>query len=215
MVYLWDNYIQYVDCVLAPHWRSSSLAANRLTAARRVILMGHGPGCNAIMSMIQQRGESPHPCSHKSVAKVRIPAASVVKTVEGVVQVVGLHNIPTTPPNTGNLRQWYFDVSCTSSDTLTTKSHPTCRTRLSSCRPTTPSSTTPRRSRSTATSFASVSTAPVLPSVFMAHTVNSRRRRETNQAHHQGHAWHTKLHQGQVHDPRKRKRRRVVVSRPV
>ncbi|OJT11513.1 Histone deacetylase clr3 [Trametes pubescens] len=74
MVYLWDNYVQ-------------------LTAARRVVLVGHGPGCNAIMSLIAQR------------------AASVLKTVEGVVQVVGLHNVPTTPPNTPSLRQWYFDNS--------------------------------------------------------------------------------------------------------
>ncbi|KAL1942417.1 hypothetical protein VTO73DRAFT_6019 [Trametes versicolor] len=74
MVYLWDNYVQ-------------------LTGARRVVLVGHGPGCNTIMSLIAQR------------------AASVLKTVEGVVQVVGLHNVPTTPPNTPSLRQWYFDNS--------------------------------------------------------------------------------------------------------
>ncbi|KAI0674933.1 histone deacetylase complex protein [Trametes maxima] len=74
MVYLWDNYVQ-------------------LTAARQVILMGHGPGCAAIMSLIHQR------------------ATSVIKSVQGVVQVVGLQTIPTTPKDSSALRQWYFDNS--------------------------------------------------------------------------------------------------------
>ncbi|KAI0661449.1 histone deacetylase complex protein [Cubamyces menziesii] len=74
LVYLWDNYVQ-------------------LTAARQLILVGHGPGCAAIMSLIQQR------------------AASVMKTVQGVVQVVGLHNIPATPRDAPALRQWYFENS--------------------------------------------------------------------------------------------------------
>ncbi|KAI0829722.1 histone deacetylase complex protein [Trametes gibbosa] len=74
MVYLWDNYVQ-------------------LTAARRVVLIGHGPGCNPIMGLIQQR------------------AVSVMKSVLGVVQVVGLHTIPTTPPNIMPLRQWYYENS--------------------------------------------------------------------------------------------------------
>ncbi|KAI0644758.1 histone deacetylase complex protein [Trametes meyenii] len=74
MVYLWDNYVQ-------------------LTAARQVILMGHGPGCAAIMSLIHQR------------------AASVIKSVQGVVQVVGLHTIPMTPKDSGALRPWYFENS--------------------------------------------------------------------------------------------------------
>ena len=37
-------------------------------------------------------------------------AASVMKTVQGVVQVVGLHNIPATPRDAPALRQWYFEV---------------------------------------------------------------------------------------------------------
>ncbi|KAI9061652.1 histone deacetylase complex protein [Trametes sanguinea] len=74
MVYLWDNYVQ-------------------LTAARKVVLVGHGPGCAAIMSLIQQR------------------PASVMKSVQGVVQVVGLHNVPTTPSHSGLLRQWYYENS--------------------------------------------------------------------------------------------------------
>nr|VWO99336.1 Transcriptional repressor TUP1 [Ganoderma boninense] len=74
MVYLWDNYIQ-------------------LTDARQVILIGHGPGCAPLMSLIQQR------------------ATSVMKTVKGVVQVVGHHNVPYTPRDMEVLRQWYYDAS--------------------------------------------------------------------------------------------------------
>ncbi|KAI0769366.1 histone deacetylase complex protein [Trametes elegans] len=74
LVYLWDNYVQ-------------------LTAARRVVLVGHGPGCAAVMSLMQQRAES------------------VLKSVLGVVQVVGLHNIPATPKDTPALRQWYYENS--------------------------------------------------------------------------------------------------------
>ncbi|KAI0633452.1 histone deacetylase complex protein [Trametes polyzona] len=74
MVYLWDNYIQ-------------------LTNARRVVLVGHGPGCDAVMSMIQQR------------------TTSVMRLVRGVVQVVGLRTIPATPKNNIPLREWYFNNS--------------------------------------------------------------------------------------------------------
>ncbi|TFK85072.1 histone deacetylase complex protein [Polyporus arcularius HHB13444] len=74
LVYLWDNYIQLSD-------------------ARRIILIGHGPGCAPVMSLIQQR------------------PSSVMRTVRGVVQVVGLHTIPATPRDMGELRQWYYDNS--------------------------------------------------------------------------------------------------------
>ncbi|CDO76009.1 hypothetical protein BN946_scf184665.g1 [Trametes cinnabarina] len=74
MVYLWDNYVQ-------------------LTAAREVVLVGHGPGCAAVMSLIQQR------------------PAGVMKSVQGVVQVVGLHHVPATPRDPSSLRQWYYNNS--------------------------------------------------------------------------------------------------------
>ncbi|TBU50538.1 histone deacetylase complex protein [Dichomitus squalens] len=74
MVYLWDNYIQ-------------------LTDARQVILVGHGPGCAALMSLVQQR------------------ATGVMKSVQGVAQVVGNHNVPATPRDMEGLRQWYYDNS--------------------------------------------------------------------------------------------------------
>ncbi len=68
----------------------------------------HEPDCPAWFVL-----SSPHVDTE---AKPKALAASVLKTVEGVVQVVGLHNVPTTPPNTPSLRQWYFDVSCTLPD---------------------------------------------------------------------------------------------------
>ena len=34
-----------------------------------------------------------------------------MKAVQGVVQVVGLYNVPATTRDVEPLRQWYFDVS--------------------------------------------------------------------------------------------------------
>nr|VWO99350.1 Transcriptional repressor TUP1 [Ganoderma boninense] len=90
MVYLWDNYIQ-------------------LTDARQVILIGHGPGCAPLMSLIQQR------------------ATSVMKTVKGVVQVVGHHNVPYTPRDMEVLRQWYYDASSFCPSSWREQSSLTCR----------------------------------------------------------------------------------------
>ncbi|KAL4246025.1 hypothetical protein ABKN59_008832 [Abortiporus biennis] len=74
MVYLWDNYIQ-------------------LTSARRVLLIGHGPGCDAIMHLIQHR------------------TFGVMKAVKAIVQVVGHYDIPSTPRNADDIRTWYLKHS--------------------------------------------------------------------------------------------------------
>ncbi|PCH43673.1 histone deacetylase clr3 [Wolfiporia cocos MD-104 SS10] len=74
MTYLWDNYIQ-------------------LTDARRVVLIGHGPGCEAIMQLLIKR------------------SASVMRTVKAVIQVVGNHDVPWTPADQSALRQWYMKSS--------------------------------------------------------------------------------------------------------
>ncbi|KAI0930403.1 hypothetical protein AcV5_007127 [Taiwanofungus camphoratus] len=72
LTYLWDNYIQ-------------------LTHARRVVLIGHGPGCEALMELMRER------------------SVNVLGCVKAVVQVVGNHHVPVTPNN--NLRQWYHENS--------------------------------------------------------------------------------------------------------
>ncbi|KAL6305042.1 histone deacetylase complex protein [Sparassis latifolia] len=74
MTYLWDNYIQ-------------------LTSARRVVLIGHGPGCEALMELMRQR------------------SVQVMKCVYAVVQVVGNHHVPVTPGDISSLRQWYYQNS--------------------------------------------------------------------------------------------------------
>ncbi|KAH9930390.1 histone deacetylase complex protein [Amylocystis lapponica] len=74
MTYLWDNYIQLSD-------------------ARRVVLIGHGPGCEALMELMRQR------------------ASNVMRCVHAVVQVVGNHQVPMTPVDIPNLRQWYYQNS--------------------------------------------------------------------------------------------------------
>ncbi|KAH8080278.1 histone deacetylase complex protein [Cristinia sonorae] len=72
MTYLWDNYIQ-------------------LTDARRIVLIGHGPGCQALEDLLDNR------------------IVGVRKSVKAVVQVVGNFNIPMVPREA---RDWYLDHSC-------------------------------------------------------------------------------------------------------
>ncbi|PSR81152.1 hypothetical protein PHLCEN_2v6487 [Hermanssonia centrifuga] len=74
MIYLWDNYIS-------------------LTEARQVVLIGHGPGCQNLMDLLNQR------------------TVSVMKSVRAVVQVVGNYNIPATPRDADELRNWYYQHS--------------------------------------------------------------------------------------------------------
>jgi histone deacetylase 6 len=72
LLYLWDNYIQ-------------------LCGAKKIILMGHGPGCLPIMHTIEQR-------SH-----------SVNRRVKAVVQVVGHSRDPLSLPisSTDHMKQWF------------------------------------------------------------------------------------------------------------
>ncbi|CCM03597.1 uncharacterized protein FIBRA_05735 [Fibroporia radiculosa] len=79
MVYLWDNYIQ-------------------LSAARRVVLVGHGPGCAALTELMRQR----------FVGHI---AANIMQCVNAVVQVVGNHHVPFIPSDQSNLRKWYYKNS--------------------------------------------------------------------------------------------------------
>jgi len=74
LTYLWDNYIQ-------------------LTDARRVIFIGHGPGCEALMGLMRER------------------ATNVMRCVQAVVQVVGNHHVPVTPADLNGLRSWYYENS--------------------------------------------------------------------------------------------------------
>ncbi|KAJ3559715.1 hypothetical protein NM688_g166 [Phlebia brevispora] len=74
MVYLWDNYVS-------------------LTEARRVILIGHGPGCHSMLYLLENR------------------TTSVMKLVKGIVQVVGTYNLPSTPRDQHEMRQWYLEHS--------------------------------------------------------------------------------------------------------
>ncbi|OBZ68110.1 Histone deacetylase clr3 [Grifola frondosa] len=74
MTYLWDNYIQ-------------------LTDARQIILVGHGPGCAALMGLLQHR------------------AANVMRSVQAVVQVVANCHVPVAPKDPRQLREWYVENS--------------------------------------------------------------------------------------------------------
>jgi len=70
MTYLWDNYVL-------------------LSAAKRIILIGHGPGVLGISELLEAR------------------TAGVMGHVELVVQVVGYTKIPLVPKKGPDLITWY------------------------------------------------------------------------------------------------------------
>jgi histone deacetylase 6 len=74
MTYLWDNYIL-------------------LSSAKRIILIGHGPGVVGISELLESR------------------AAGVMQHVKLVVQVVGYTKIPLVPRKGPDLSTWYQKYS--------------------------------------------------------------------------------------------------------
>ncbi|RDB24986.1 Histone deacetylase clr3 [Hypsizygus marmoreus] len=70
LVHLWDNYVQ-------------------LSSAQRVIIIGHGAGCQPVMNLLDRR------------------TSSVMKVVRGVVQVVAHSTIPATPKSNDEVTEWY------------------------------------------------------------------------------------------------------------
>ncbi|KAH7913895.1 histone deacetylase clr3 [Hygrophoropsis aurantiaca] len=74
LTYLWDNYI-------------------RISQAKRIVIIGHGPGCQSIVEFLENR------------------QANVMKYVDAVIQVVGQVNIPVIPKGLDALRSWYEDHS--------------------------------------------------------------------------------------------------------
>ncbi|KAF9450410.1 histone deacetylase complex protein [Macrolepiota fuliginosa MF-IS2] len=70
LVYIWDNYIQ-------------------LSGATKIILIGHGPGCQALVNLMDKR------------------SAGIVKCVKAVIQVVGPQKMPTVPMSSDTIRDWY------------------------------------------------------------------------------------------------------------
>jgi len=70
VTYLWDNYIQLSD-------------------AKRVVLIGHGPGCQPLMHLLEAR------------------TTGILKSVKAVVQIVGASKVPTVPTQSDALRTWY------------------------------------------------------------------------------------------------------------
>ncbi|KAI0074161.1 histone deacetylase complex protein [Panus rudis PR-1116 ss-1] len=70
LTYIWDNYVSIVS-------------------PRKVVLVGHGPGCEAIMNLLTER------------------TVSVMKLAIGVIQIVGNQTVPMTPRDAPEIRTWY------------------------------------------------------------------------------------------------------------
>ncbi|EJD05919.1 histone deacetylase clr3 [Fomitiporia mediterranea MF3/22] len=72
--YLWDNYIL-------------------LSQAKKIVLIGHGPECQAVMDLLSTRVQT------------------VMDTVQAVVLIVGREDIPSIPRHEDELRDWYTKSS--------------------------------------------------------------------------------------------------------
>ncbi|KXN85388.1 Histone deacetylase clr3 [Leucoagaricus sp. SymC.cos] len=70
LVYVWDNYIQ-------------------LSGATKIVLIGHGPGCQSLIRLMDRR------------------PSGIMKCVKAVVQVVGPQKTPTMPTVSEDIRNWY------------------------------------------------------------------------------------------------------------
>lgn len=104
--YLWDNYVQCVSDVSCVSDFDSILHL-RLSNATRVILIGHGHGCQPVMHLLETRCKFSVRAHHATNCLV---ALSVMKTVKVVIQVTGHSKIPMVPKDADDLRVWYRKV---------------------------------------------------------------------------------------------------------
>ena len=86
----------------------------RLVDARKIILIGHGPGCHALMHLMNCRGNQFYGARLLIIDLKQFTgtaATSVMRSVKGIIQVVGHYNAPATPRDLEKLRRWYYEVS--------------------------------------------------------------------------------------------------------
>jgi histone deacetylase 6 len=107
MTYLWDNYIQSVHDIYSFVPYMTFVA--RLSSASRIILIGHGPGCQPLMELLDRRSASP-PLPVSAYRLIFSAAAHIVKYVKVVIQIVGHSKIPLVPKRSEELRTWYYKV---------------------------------------------------------------------------------------------------------
>lgn len=89
--------------------KESSCIFERLAGAQRVIIIGHGPGSQHVMDLLERRCmSSPSPPNDSMLNAYQ--AVSVMRMVKAVVQIVGHSAIPVTPRNSDDLTEWYRKV---------------------------------------------------------------------------------------------------------
>jgi hypothetical protein len=84
------------------------LVGGRVSAAKRIILIGHGPGVVGISELLEARSKHFFALGH--VHSLRCSAAGVMRHVKLVVQVVGHSRIPLVPKKGPDLITWYQKV---------------------------------------------------------------------------------------------------------
>ena len=85
-----------------------SLVVDRLSSAKRIILIGHGPGVLGISELLESRSEYFN--YFRLVHISSYLAAGVMRFVKLVVQVVGYTKIPLVPKKGPDLSAWYQKV---------------------------------------------------------------------------------------------------------
>jgi histone deacetylase 6 len=86
-----------------------SCPIKRLSGAQRVIIIGHGPGSQYVMDLLERRCTSPL-CLLNDFILNADQAVGIMRAVKAVVQVVGHSAIPVTPRNSEDLTEWYRKV---------------------------------------------------------------------------------------------------------
>ena len=84
------------------------LVVYRLSSAKRVILIGHGPGVVGISELLESRSE--HSDYFQLAHALSYVAAGVMRHVKLVIQVVGYTKIPLVPKKGPDLSTWYQKV---------------------------------------------------------------------------------------------------------
>jgi len=98
-----------------------SLVVDRLSTAKRIILIGHGPGVVGISELLESRSERSNYL--QLVHALSYLAAGVMRHVKLVVQVVGYTKIPLVPKKGPDLITWYQKVRTCSCTLLAVPSH--------------------------------------------------------------------------------------------
>ena len=82
---------------------------NRLSGAKNVIVIGHGPGCAAVMELLARRSQYKYHLA-RLYAEGVLSAQNILRHAKAVCMIVGHTEVPELPSSSREMRDWYMDV---------------------------------------------------------------------------------------------------------